>query len=110
LNAARTKFGGSADIIVVVSVAAVDDHVAVFQQRDKGLQRWIDRGRRHHHPEGAGLAQLMHKVFEGRCPDRPLFDECLDGFRMDVVNDATVPGAQKAPHHVIPHPPQTDHA
>ena len=110
VNAVRSQFGGSADIIVVVGVAAVDDHVVVFEERDEGLQRWIDRGRRHHHPEGAGLAQLMHKVLERRCPDRPLFDECLDGFRMDVVNDALVTGAQQAPHHVVSHPTQSDHA
>ena len=110
VNAVRSKFGGSADIIVVVGVAAVDDHVVAFEQRDKGLQRWIDRGRRHHHPDGAGLAQLMHEVFERRGPDRPLIDECLDGFRVDVVNDAPVPGLQQAPHHVVSHPAQSDHA
>ncbi len=95
LNAACTKFGGPADVIVVVGVAAVDDHVVVFEERQEGAQRGINRHRRHHHPQGAGLTQFMHEVFERRCPDRPRLHECLDGLRMDVVNDALPSGAQQ---------------
>ncbi len=110
LNAVRAKFGGPTDIIVVVGIAAVDDHVVVFEERDKCLQHWIDRGRRHHHPDGAGFAQLTHEVLDRRCSHGPLVDECLNSFRMEVVNNALVPGAQKAPHHVGSHPAQSDHA
>ena len=110
MDALRFQFGGAADVIVVVGVAAVDDHVVAFEERDEGLQRRIDHGRRHHHPDGAGLFQLLREVFERRRPDRPLFDECLHGFRLEVVNDALVAGPQKAPHHVGSHPAQSDHA
>ena len=110
VDALRFQFGGAADVIVVVGVAAVDDHVVAFEKRDKGVQRRIDHGGRHHHPDGAGLVQLLREVFERRRPDRSLFDECLHGFRMEVVNDALVAGPQKAPHHVGSHPAQSDHA
>ena len=110
VDALRFQLGGAADVIVVVGVAAVDDHVVAFEERDEGLQRRIDHRRRHHHPGGAGLFQLVREVFERCRPDRSLFDECLYGFRMKVVNDALVTGPQKAPHHVGSHPAQSDHA
>ena len=52
----------------------------------------------------------MHEVIERRRPDSPFFDEYLDDFRMDVVDDALVTGPQQTPHHIGPHPPQPDHA
>ncbi len=95
---------------MIVGVAAVDDHVVAFEERDEGLQRRIDHGGRHHHPDGAGRFQLLGEIFERRRANRAFFGECLHGFRMDVVNDALVAGAHKAPHHVGSHPAQSDHA
>ncbi len=109
VDALSFQLGGAAEVIVVVGVAAVDDHVIAFEEGDKGVQRRIDHRRRHHHPDGPGFFQLMREVFERCRPDRPLFDECLYGFRMKVVNDALVTGPLKAPHHVGPHPAQSDH-
>ena len=110
VNAFRFQLGGAANVIVVVGVAAVDNYVVVFEEWAEGLQRWIDHGRRHHHPDGAWLFQLMREVFERRRSDRPLFDECLYSFRLEVVNDALVAGPLKTPHHVGSHPAQSDHA
>lgn len=39
-----------------------------------------------------------------------ILDECLHGFRMEIVNDALVTCPQKAPHHVGSHPAQSDPA
>ena len=36
VNAFRFQFGVTADVIVVVGVATVDDHVVAFEERDKG--------------------------------------------------------------------------
>ena len=110
MNALRFQFGGAADVIVVVGVAAIDDHVVAFEQRDEGLQRRIDHRRRHHHPDRARRFQLTREVFERCRPDRPFFDDCLHGFRLEVVNDALVAGPHKTPHHVASHPAQSDHA
>ena len=104
VDAFRFQIGGAANVIVVVGVAAVDDHVVAFEERDEGLQRWIDRSRRHHHPDGARLFQFLREIFERRRPDRALFGERLHGFRLKVVNDALVAGPLKAPHHVGSHP------
>ncbi len=40
----------------------------------------------------------------------PLFHQFGDGRRMHVVNHALVPRLQEPPHHVGPHPAQTDHS
>ncbi len=94
----------TADVIVVVRVAAVNDRVLALEKWDEGLQRRIDRSRWHHHPDGAGRFQLLRKVFERRRSDCTLFDERFYGFRMAVVNDALVAGPQKTPHHIASHP------
>ena len=71
VDALGFQLGGAADVIVVIGVAAVDDHVVAFEQWDKRLQRRIDHRRRHHHPDRAGLFQLVREVLERRCPDGP---------------------------------------
>ena len=110
VDALRFQFGSAADVIVVVGVAAVDDHVITFEKWDEGLERRIHHGGRHHHPDGAGRFQFLREVFERCCPDRSVFGERLCGFRMEVVNDALVACPQKAPHHVGSHSAQSDHA
>ena len=42
----------------------------------------------------------MRDVFERPRPDRSRFDECLDGFRLEVVKDALVAGTQRVSHQV----------
>jgi hypothetical protein len=89
---------------VVVGVAAIDDHIILFEERDKRLERLIDHRGRHHHPDGARRLQLFGEVFNRSCADCAVFDERLRGFRMDVVSNALVAGPQKALHHVGSHP------
>src|ERR1035441_9114002 len=43
VNALRRQFGSAADVVVVVGVAAIDDDITLFEERDKRLQRLIDR-------------------------------------------------------------------
>ena len=64
VNAFGFQFGVTADVIVVVGVATVDDHVVAFEERDKAIERWIDNGRRYHHPNGARLFSFCREVFE----------------------------------------------
>ena len=82
MDALRFQVGSAADVIVVVGVAAVDDHVIAFKERDEGLQRRIDSGGRHHHPDGAGRFQLLSEVFERCRPNRTFFGERLNDFRI----------------------------
>ncbi len=110
VEALRFQLGGAANVVAVIGIAAVDDHVVAFEQRDKGLQRRIDHCRRRHHPDGARLLQLLGKVLERRCPDRPLLYERFHSFGLEVVNDALVSSTPKAPHHVCPHTAEPDHA
>jgi hypothetical protein len=93
VNALRLQFGSAADVIVVVGVAAIDDHIVLFEERYECLQRLIDHGGRHHHPDGARrFSASSGEVFNRRCADRTVFDERLRGFRMNVVNNALVTG------------------
>ena len=64
VNAFQFQFGVAADVIVVVRVAAVDDHVVTCEERDKAIERLIDHRCRHHHPNGAWFFQLPREVFE----------------------------------------------
>jgi hypothetical protein len=71
VNAFRLKLGRAADVIVVVRVAAIDDHVVGFEERNDGLQRRIDHSGRYHHPDGAGHFQLARKIFKRIRPNAP---------------------------------------
>jgi len=92
MNAFRLQFGSAADIIVVIGVAAIDNHIVLFEERDECLQRLIHHGGRHHHPDGARRREFLRKVFNRRCSNRAVLDERLRGFRMDVVGNALVTG------------------
>ena len=95
---------------MVVGVAAVDDHVVAFEERDEGFSVGSTTAAGTIIQTARGFFSFLREVFERRRPDRPLFGERLHGFRMEVVNDALVTGPQQAPHHVGSHPAQSDHA
>ena len=95
---------------MVVGVATVDDHVVTFEKWDEGLERRVNHGGRDHHPDGARQLQFFCELFQRRRRDRPVFDERLCGFRMEVVNDALVARPQKASHHVGSHSAKSDHS
>src|SRR5665213_1337905 len=51
VDALRFQFGSAADVIMVVGVATIDDHIILFEERDERLQRLIGHAGRHHHPD-----------------------------------------------------------
>ena len=57
-----------------------------------------------------GAFSLLAEIFKRIRSECALFDECLHGFRMKVMDDALVASLQKTPHHVGPHSAQSDHA
>ena len=61
------------------------------------------------HTARGGL-QFLHEVFKRIRAHRAFLGKRLHGFRMNIVHNALVAGAHKAPHHIHSHPPQPDHA
>ena len=68
VDALRAKRVGAVDVVAVVGVAAVDDDVALGEQRRELVERRLDDRGGHHDPDGARLAELGDEVVE-RGPD-----------------------------------------
>src|SRR5262249_29444016 len=101
---------GSADVIVIVGVAAVDDDIAPLQQGTKLPDHRIDDTRRHHHPHDAWCAQTLHELRESARSLSSLSDDRLERIRGIIVRNALVTTLDQAAHHVRAHTPQSDHA
>ena len=107
-------FGGellrAADVVDVVGVAAVDQRVVLFEERQEICDRRVDDRGRHHQPDRARLRQLLHEVGERGGADRLLLDEPGDGLGRPVEDDAVVAAADQPANHVRPHPSESDHS
>jgi hypothetical protein len=69
-----------------------------------------DLAGRHHHPDGAGLVELLGELGERRGPRGALARQRLDRIRVDVVDHALVAAAHQPPDDVGSHPAEADHS
>ena len=100
-----------ADVVVVMRVAAVDDHVAGLEHVGERSDRPVgDLARGHHHPHGSRPLEHGHELGERRCAAGTLRLQRLHRSRVHVVADAAVPVAHEAPHEVGAHPAEPHHA
>ena len=90
VDAARLQLGAT-EVIVIVGVAAVHDHVVTVKKGDKGFQRRIRLLPPVPLSRRRAVFQLLGKVFERPCADRPLLYEHIHSFGLEIVNDALVP-------------------
>ena len=59
VDAVARQLLGSADVVDVVGIAAVDDDVAAFEMRREIGDRLVDHGGRHHQPDRARRRQTL---------------------------------------------------
>ena len=101
--------GVTADVVVEVRVAAVDDRVA----RLEVLEQLVDLrlggvAGRDHDPDRARLLQRRDQVGDRERRGRALAGDLLGLLRRPVVDDDLVPVANEPADHVGAHPAQTD--
>ena len=102
--------GGARDVVAVVGVAAVDDHVAGLQPLAQVAHGLLgDLAGRDHHPDGPRLVKLLDELVERAGAGRTLRLELLDRPRVDVEDDALVTGGQEPADEVRAHPSEPDH-
>ena len=82
---------GAAEIVPIVGIAAVDEHVVAGQQRRQNVQRGVDARRRHHEPERARRSQLLHQLLERAGGSGPLSRDRLDLLRVAIESHDLVP-------------------
>ena len=103
--------GRARDVVTVVGVAAVDDHVAGLESITEvthGLLRDLPCG--NHHPHGPRLGEPGDELVERSGTGRSLGLELVDLARVDVEDDAVVTGGQQPPCEVRAHSSESDHS
>jgi hypothetical protein len=106
----RLQLRRAADVVDVIGVPAVDQDVPLLHPGDEIGQGVVDHGGGDHQPDRPGPVQLLHQLVEREGPHRPLPDQRIHRFRVDVIRDALMPPAHQATDHVGPHPTQADHS
>jgi hypothetical protein len=100
-----------ADVVEVVGVAAVDDHVAGLQHLGDGLDRLVgDLAGRHHYPDHARLLELGGELLERARPGHPVGLDGLDGVGAHVVAHAVVAVGHQPADDPGAHPAEPDHS
>src|SRR5205823_647368 len=62
VNTFRAEFFGTANIVNVIGIAAVDDDVVLFKLGDEIVESCVDNSRGDHQPDGAWLCEFFHKI------------------------------------------------
>jgi hypothetical protein len=110
MNPAGRKFFGTADVVDVIGIAAVDENVALFKIRQDLGDRLVHNGRRHHEPDRARRRQFVHEVLEaGRAPG-VFGHQSLNGFRRPVEHNTIKPAANQPPDHIRAHSSESNHS
>ena len=106
----RGQFLGAADVVDVVGVAAVDQDVAGFEQRQQVGDRRVDHRGRHHQPQRPRLGELGDLVLHRGGAGRALFRQRVHRGGGAVEDHAFVAALHQAADHVGAHAAQADHS
>ncbi len=109
MDAALLELRGPADVVVIVRIAAIDNHIVWREQWRQLLDRRVDDGRRHHQDEVAWRGQRRDEVGQRMGADRSFARERVDAGRRDVLDHCRISGAQQPADHVPAHPAEPDH-
>ena len=110
MDALRLEFGGTANVVAVVGVAAVDDDVAGLEHLGHLVDDVARETRGDHEPDRARSLELARHVGERLRTRRALAGERGHGIRIHVVDDAFVPVVHEAAHDVRAHSSESDHS
>ena len=102
---------GTADIIGVFGVAAVDYGVAGFHAGGEfGDGGFGNLAGGQHHPDGARLGQLRHEFVQGGAAGGAFLYEAVNGGGGTVVDDTGVSCLHETAYHVAAHAAKSDHS
>ena len=111
VNALFAKLRRVAQVVAVVGVAPIDDHIPGLEHLGQLADGAVgDVARRDHHPGRPRLLELGREVSERIGPHCAVGGKRLHGVLVDVVADAAVAVAHEAPDDPRAHPPQSDHS
>src|SRR3954470_292275 len=111
VNALGEDFLGSADVVDVIGVAAVDEDVSRLKERNVLGECGVYVSGGDHEPDGARRGQLADEVFGGGSSgDSLLFREVSDGLRGVIVDNAFVAVSNETANHVRSHTAETYHS
>ena len=110
VNALAAQPGGSADVVAVVGVAAVDQHIAPGEQWRELTDHRVDDCRGYHDPHDARVRQRFHEFRGGGRAAHAGDCDRLDVRGGVVVGHALVSALLQAPHHVGAHATESDHS
>ena len=103
------QFLGAANVVDVVRIAAVDDHVAAFHQCGKLRQRAIHSSGGNHQPDRAWWLERLQQIVERGRPCGAFARQFLYVRVIPIPDDALVAAAHQTADHVRAHAPQADH-
>src|SRR6266487_3364227 len=106
------KFSCTSNIIMVVRIATIDDHVPRSEMWDDGFQRCIHRSCWHHQPDSARRGKLADEVRQrcGSFCDGSSFEESLHSFSVTDVTDDCMTSPYQPLRHECAHAAQSDHS
>ena len=110
LDAFGRDFRGSTQIIVVVRVPAVDDHVAFLKERHKVIEHRVDDACRHHQPDGSRCTKPSDEGGQVIEAGRTASHEACNRFGIMVGHHEIVTACHESLGHARAHPSKPDHA
>ncbi len=103
VNLLRRKLLGSANVVNVVGVAAVDKNVFRFEKRCEAGDRFVHHRCRYHQPNNPRFPQLLDEVLERRRSHRFFADQFFNYFWRPVEDHAFMVSCNKASNHIGAH-------
>ena len=110
LDAVRLDLRSSPQIVVVVRVPPIDDHVTLVEERHEVLEHGIDHPCRHHQPDRPWSREPTHERGQVGRSRRTFGDERSHRVRIVVGDNQVVTSGHEAFCHARAHPPKPDHA
>src|SRR2546428_2126725 len=110
MDSLRREFLGAPDIVNVIGIAAVDQHVLCLKMGQEIGDSFVHHRRRNHQPDRPRLGELLYEVAQRGGANCLLFRQLRHRFRRHVEDHALMAAVEKPPRHVRAHSSKTNHA
>src|SRR5262249_38901732 len=110
VDALRREFPGAPDIVNVIGIASIDQHVLCLEMGQEIRDRVVHDRRGNHQPDHPRFRELLDKVHERGGPNRFVLDQLVHDLRRPVEDHALMTCLEKPPCHIRTHASQTNHA